>query len=45
MILLSIYNKTLSEEGLIISPAKYAPIGLVSFFLQPIKKIKIKNPE
>ena len=42
MILLSMYSKTLSDEGLIISPAKYAPIGLVSFFLQLTKKIKIK---
>ena len=45
IILLSLYNKTLSDDGLIISPLKYAVLDLTSFLLHPINKnnIKIQN--
>ena len=45
IILLSLYNKTLSDDGLIISPLKYAVLDLISFLLHPINKHNIQSDE
>ena len=42
MILSSLYNKTLSDDGLIISPVKYASNDLFFFGLHPANKKNIK---